>query len=78
MKKLLVIALIVCVAIIGYMVINHDTEVTSDKVLDWLQDYVSEQIDKMYTVDSFNVEHNNDGSITVMIHCVKNTEEKEN
>lgn len=77
MKKLLVIVLIVCVAIIGYMVINHDTEVTSSKVLDWLQDYVPEQIDKIYAIDSVDIEQNDDGSIIVMIHCIKNAEEKE-
>lgn len=69
MKKILIIALIVCVIIIGYMTVNHDTEITSDKVLNWLQDYIPACLDQAYTIESYDMIQNDDGSIDIILHC---------
>lgn len=69
MKKILIIALIICIIIIGYMVVNNDTEITSDKVLSWLQDYIPAYLDQTYTIESYNMIQNDDGSIDIILHC---------
>lgn len=69
MKKILIIALIVCVIIIGYMTVNHDTEITSDKVLNWLQDYIPAYLDQAYIIESYDTIQNDDGSIDIILHC---------
>lgn len=69
MKKILIIALIICIVIIGYMVVNNDTDITSDKVLNWLQDYIPTYLDQAYTIESYDVIQNDDGSVDIILHC---------
>lgn len=72
MKKLLVILLIVCLLVIGYMYYTKDTNPTFNKVYDWAQKAIPEKIAKMYTVKGYDVVENDDGTVDIILHCEKN------
>ena len=72
MKKLLVILLIVCLLVIGYMITTKDTNVTADKVYEWAQEEIPEKLAEMYTIKGYDIIDNGDGTIDVVLHCKKN------
>ena len=72
MKKLLIILLIVCLLVIGYMITTKDTSVTADKVYRWAQKEIPERLAEMYTIKSYDIIDNGDGTIDVVLHCEKN------
>ena len=72
MKKLLVILLIVCLLVIGYMITTKDTSVTADKVYKWAQKEIPEKLAEMYTIKGYDIIDNGDGTIDVVLHCEKN------
>ena len=72
MKKLLIILLIVCLLVIGYMITTKDTNVTADKVYKWAQKEIPEKLAEMYTIKGYDIIDNKDGTIDVVLHCEKN------
>lgn len=77
MKKLLVILLCVCLLVIGYMIGTKDTDITFDKVYEWTKQEIPEQISKLYTIKGYDIVENENGTVDIIIHCIKN-EEKQN
>ena len=71
MKKLLIILLIVCLLVIGYMITTKDTSVTADKVYKWAQKEIPEKLAEMYTIKGYDIIDNGDGTINVVLHCEK-------
>ena len=72
MKKLLIILLIVCLLVIGYMITTKDTNVTADKVYKWAQEEIPEKLAEMYTIKGYDIVHNQDGTMDIILHCEKN------
>ena len=71
MKKLLIILLIVCLLVIGYIITTKDTNVTADKVYKWAQKEIPEKLAEMYTIKGYDIIDNGDGTIDVVLHCEK-------
>lgn len=76
MKKLLVVLLCVCLLVIGYMVGTKDTNVTADKVYTWAREELPKKIANMYTIKSYNIVENEDGTVDIVLHCDKNNNEE--
>ena len=76
MKKLLVVLLCVCLLVIGHMVGTKDTNVTADKVYTWAREELPKKIANMYTIKSYNIVENEDGTVDIVLHCDKNNNEE--
>lgn len=78
MKKILVVLLIICLLIIGYMYVTKDVSPDATKVYNWAKEYIPEQVAKSYKVTAHDVIKNEDGSIDVMLHFEKGAESGDN
>ena len=75
MKKLLIILLIICLLVIGYMVCTKDTDITFDKVYSWAGDTIPEKLSEMYTIKGYDIVENEDGTVDIILHCNQNSED---
>lgn len=78
MKKTLVILLIICLLVIGYMYVTKDVNPDATKVYNWAKEYIPEQVAKSYKVTDHDVIKNDDGSIDVVLHFEKGAQDEDN
>ena len=72
MKKILIIIIIILAFVLGYILVTHDLNPTTNKVYSWAKEYIPKQIAKSYTITDHDIVKNDDGSIDITLHFEKN------